>query len=205
MQMFASTGFVVAAINFHGSVGYGQAFCDSVSGDWGGKPYEDITKGVEYLVRTHKYIDGKNVSAAGASYGGFMINWILTHTDRFRSLVSHSGVYDQISMYGATEELWFPEWEFRGMPWTNEKMYRTHSPSTYAAKMKTPTLVITGEHDYRVPYTQSLQLFTALQRQGIESELLFFPDETHFVRKPQNARLWWGTVLGWLGRHAGIK
>ncbi|MCU0664145.1 MAG: S9 family peptidase [Myxococcota bacterium] len=205
LQMFAATGFVVAAINFHGSVGYGQDFCDSVSGDWGGKPYEDIMKGVDYLVSKNSFINGKNVSAAGASYGGFMINWLLTHTDRFRSFVSHSGVYDQISMYGATEELWFPEWEQKGTPWTNEKMYRENSPSTFAKKMKTPTLVVTGEHDYRVPYTQSLQLFTALQRQGVESELLFFPDETHFVRKPQNARLWWTTVMGWLGRHAGMK
>jgi dipeptidyl aminopeptidase/acylaminoacyl peptidase len=206
MQLFASPGFAVAAINFHGSVGYGQEFTDAVSGDWGGKPYEDIVKGVDHLTGGgYPFIDGKNVSAAGASYGGFMINWILGHTDRFRSLVSHDGVYEQVSMYGATEELWFPEWEMKGTPWTNPEMYDRFSPARHAAKFKTPTLVIHGEHDYRVPYTQGLQLFTALQRQGVKSKLLFFPDENHFVQKPQNARLWWHSVLGWLSDHAGLK
>jgi dipeptidyl aminopeptidase/acylaminoacyl peptidase len=133
-----------------------------------------------------------------------MTNWILGHTDRFRSLVSHAGVYDQVSMYGATEELWFPEWEFGGVPWKDPELYEKFSPSRYAGKFKTPTLVVHGEHDYRVPYTQGLQLFTALQRRGVESKLLFYPDETHFVQKPKNARLWWHTVLGWLADHAGI-
>ncbi|MCP4676616.1 MAG: S9 family peptidase [Deltaproteobacteria bacterium] len=205
MQMFATPGFVVAAVNFHGSSGYGQKFTDAVSGDWGGKPYEDIMLGVDHVGDTYSFVDKNNVSAAGASYGGFMINWILGHTDRFKSLVSHDGVYDQVSMYGSTEELWFPEWEFNGTPWTNPDLYKKFSPSTYVDQFKTPTLVIHGEHDYRVPYTQGLQLFTALQRQGVESKLLFYPDETHFVQKPQNARLWWNTVLTWLADHAGIK
>jgi dipeptidyl aminopeptidase/acylaminoacyl peptidase len=205
MQMFATPGFVVAAVNFHGSRGYGQAFCDAVSGDWGGKPYEDIMKGVDHVTAEYPFVDGENVSAAGASYGGFMINWILGHTDRFRSLVSHDGVYEQVNMYGATEELWFPEWEFKGTPWKNGRLYRKFSPAEHADKFSTPTLVIHGEHDYRVPYTQAPQLFTALQRQGVESKLLFFPDETHFVQKPQNARLWWHTVLGWLADHADMR
>jgi len=205
MQLFATPGFVVAAVNFHGSQGYGQEFCDAVSGDWGGKPFEDIMKGTDHVLASYDFVDKKNVSAAGASYGGFMINWILGHTDRFRSLVSHDGVYEQWSMYGSTEELWFPEWEFKGTPWSNPELYDKYSPARYAAKFKTPTLVIHGENDYRVPYTQGLQLFTALQRQGVESRLLYFPDENHFVQKPQNARLWWDEVLGWLARHAGIK
>lgn len=205
MQMFASPGFVVVSVNFHGSTGYGQAFTDAVSGDWGGAPYEDVMKGLDHVLAAFPFTDGKNVSAAGASYGGFMINWILGHTDRFRSLVSHDGVYDQVSMYGATEELWFPEWEMKGTPWGNPETYEKSSPSAFAGKFKTPTLVVHGEQDFRVPYTQGLQLFTALQRQGVESKLLFFPDENHFVQKPQNARLWWNTVLDWLADHAGIK
>ncbi|MBW2276688.1 MAG: S9 family peptidase [Deltaproteobacteria bacterium] len=205
MQLFATPGFVVAAVNFHGSRGYGQEFCDAVSGDWGGKPYEDVMKGTDYVLTNYDFIDKKNISAAGASYGGFMINWILGHTDRFRSLVSHDGVYEQWSMYGSTEELWFPEWEFKGTPWDNPELYDKFSPARYADKFQTPTLVIHGENDYRVPYTQGLQLFSALQRQGVESKLLYFPDENHFVQKPQNARLWWNEVLGWLAKYAGIK
>ena len=205
MQMFASPGFVVAAVNFHGSKGYGQDFCDSISKDWGGKPYEDIMKGVDYLVDKFSFLDKDNVSAAGASYGGFMINWILGHSDRFKSLVSHDGVYEQVSMYGSTEELWFQEWEYNGTPWDAPKLYKEFNPANHVKNFKTPTLIIHGEHDYRVPYTQGLQLFTALQRRGVESKLLFFPDENHFVQKPQNARLWWNTVLGWLADHASLK
>ena len=205
LQMFASPGFVVAAINFHGSTGYGQAFLDSVSGDWGGKPFEDIMKGVDYVVGKYPFVDGGNVSAAGASYGGFMIDWILGHTDRFRSLVSHDGVFNQISMYGSTEELWFPEWEYKGTPWGAPELYAKFNPIDHVKKFRTPTLVVHGENDFRVPYTQGLELFTALQRQGVESKLLLFPDENHFVQKPQNARLWWNTVLDWLASHAGVK
>ena len=201
VQMFASPGYVVATINFTGSTGYGQAFTDAISGDWGGAPYEDIMKGVDYLEANFDFIDSGRIGAAGASYGGYMVDWIEGHTDRFECLVSHAGVYNLASMYGATEELWFPEWEFKGTPWSNPGMYEKFSPHRYVADFTTPCLVVHGEHDYRVPYTQGLEFFTALQRQGVESKLLFFPDEDHFVRKPLNAELWWGTLHEWFGEY----
>ncbi len=200
-QMFAAPGYVIFMINFHGSRGYGQAFTDAVSKDWGGAPYRDILIGTEYVLSHYPFIDRERVGAAGASYGGFMINWIAGADNPFKCLVSHDGVYEQVSMYGATEELWFPEWEFNGTPWQKGSLYQKWNPANRAANFKTPTLVIHGEHDYRVPYTQGLQMFTALQRQGVESKLLFFPDEDHFVRKPQNARLWWKTVHEWFASH----
>jgi len=204
-QMFAAPGYAVAMVNFHGSEGYGQDFTDAVSGDWGGKPYEDLMKGLDYLGKTYPFLDMDRVAGAGASYGGYMVNWILGQegSRRFRCLVSHAGVYNLESMYGATEELWFPEWEFRGTPWENEATYERWSPHKYASRFRTPTLVVVGELDFRVPYTEGLQLFTALQRQGVPSRLLVFPDEDHFVRKPKNARLWWQTVYGWLADHLG--
>jgi len=197
-QMYASKGYVVFTINFHGSKGYGQKFTDAVTQDWGGAPYEDIMKGTEFVLDKYEFIDKNRVGAAGASYGGFMINWIAGDENPFQCLVSHDGVYEQVSMWGATEELWFPEWEFNGLPWEESSLYQKWNPANRAGNFKTPMLVIHGEHDYRVPYTQGLQLFSALQRQGVKSRLLFFPDEDHFVRKPQNARLWWKTVHGWL-------
>ncbi len=200
-QMFAAPGYVVYAINFHGSVGYGQKFTDAVSGNWGAGPYEDLVKGTDYVLKHFPFIDKNRLAAAGASYGGFMINWIEGHDNPYKCLISHDGVFDQRSMYGATEELWFPEWEFRGLYWNHPGLYEKYSPSSLVANFKTPMLVVHGERDYRVPYTQGLQLFTALQRQGVESELLFFPDEDHFVRKPQNARLWWKTVQEWFAKH----
>jgi len=202
-QMFAAPGYVVFVINFHGSRGYGQKFMDAVSKDWGGAPYEDIKIGTDYVLNHYQFIDKNRVGAAGASYGGFMINWIEGAENPFQCLVSHDGVYDQPSMYGATEELWFPEWEFNGMPWQKGSLYQKWNPASRAAHFKTPMLVVHGEHDFRVPYTQGLQLFTALQRQGVKSKLLFFPDEDHFVRKPQNARLWWKTVHGWFAEFLG--
>ena len=200
-QMFAAPGYVVYAINFHGSRGYGQDFTDAVSHDWGGAPYEDLVKGTNYVLEHYSFIDGNRLGAAGASYGGFMINWIEGHENPFKCLVSHDGVYEQVSMYGATEELWFPEWEFNGTPWSEGSLYQKWSPSNLAGNFKTPMLVVHGEKDFRVPYTQGLQIFTALQRQGVDSKLLFFPDEDHFVRKPQNARLWWKTVHGWFAKY----
>ncbi len=197
VQMFASPGYVVVTINFTGSTGYGQAFTDAISGDWNGAPYEDIMKGIKYIEANFDFIDAERIGAAGASYGGYMVDWIEGHTDRFKCLVSHAGVYNLESMYGATEELWFPEWEFEGTPWSNPEMYGKLSPHRYAADFRTPCLVVHGEHDYRVPYNQGLEFFTALQRQGVESKLLFFPDEDHFVRKPLNAELWWGTIHEW--------
>lgn len=200
-QMFASPGYVVAMINFHGSTGYGQDFTDSITGDWGGKPFDDIMLGLDYLFSNYDFIDFTKVGAAGASYGGYMIDWIEGHTDRFECLISHSGVYDLRSMYGATEELWFPEWEFKGTPWTNRQMYEKWSPSLYVQNFKTPCLVIHGQLDFRVPVTQGFQFFTALQRMKVPSKMIYFPDEGHFVLKPQNAKLWWESVWAWLSQH----
>ncbi len=200
-QMFAAPGYVVAMVNFHGSTGYGQAFTDSISGDWGGKPYRDLIKAVGYLHGACQFIDMDRLGAAGASYGGYMIDWIAGQTDIFDCLVSHSGVFDLRSMYGATEELWFPEWEYRGTPWTNPEMYQKFSPSYYVQNFKTPTLVIHSANDFRVPLEQGLQFFTSLQRMGVPSRLLYFPDEDHFIQKPLNARLWWQTVLDWLATY----
>ena len=197
-QMFAAPGYVVAMINFHGSTGYGQAFTDAISGDWGGKPYEDIIKGLGYIHGAFPFVDISRNAAAGASYGGYMIDWIEGHTDIFKCLVSHSGVFDLRSMYGATEELWFPEWEYRGTPWTSPEQYQKWSPSSYVAHFKTPCLVIHSANDLRVPLEQGLQFFTALQRMSVPSRFLYFPDETHFINKPRNAELWWKTVLDWL-------
>jgi len=200
-QMFAAPGYAVYYINFHGSSGYGQPFTDSITRHWGDLPYEDLVKGTEYVLKHYDFIDPERLAAAGASYGGFMINWIAGHENPYQCLISHDGTYEQVSMWGATEELWFPEWEFGGLPWQKGTDYEKWSPSRLAGNFKTPLLVIHSEHDYRVPYTQGLQLFTALQRQGVPSRLLFFPDEDHFVQKPLNAQLWWKTVYDWLARY----
>ncbi len=199
-SMFASPGYVVVMINIRGSKGYGQEWCDAVSKDWGGGPYKDLMSGLDYVCQNFSFIEGKKIVAAGASYGGFMINWIATHTDRFKALACHAGVYDQVSMYGSTEELWFPEWEFDGNPYENPDLYRKWSPSTYAANLKkynVPTLVTHGQNDFRVPVSQAFQFFTALQRQNVPSRLVYFPDEYHFVTKPQNAQLWWNEIFNW--------
>jgi dipeptidyl aminopeptidase/acylaminoacyl peptidase len=200
-QMFAAPGYVVYWINFHGSRGYGQKFTDTISGHWGDYPYEDLVKATEYVLAHYDYVDGDHLAAAGASYGGFMVNWIAGHENPYKCLVSHDGTYDQVSMYGSTEELWFPEWEFGGFPWQENTTFEKWSPGRLAGNFKTPMLIVHGEHDYRLPYTQGLQMFTALQRQGVPSRLLFFPDEDHFVQKPQNAELWWQTVHEWLGKY----
>ncbi len=195
-QMFAARGYVVVLPNPHGSTGYGQAFTEQISGDWGGAVYEDLMRCVDYMTQ-QSYVDASRIGAAGASYGGYMINWILGHTDRFKALVSHAGVFNLTSMYGATEELWFPEWEFKGVPWENPELYQKWSPHLFAKNFKTPTLVIHGELDYRVPIGEGLQLFTTLQRRGVPSKLLYFPDEGHWVLKPQNSELWHRIVLDW--------
>jgi dipeptidyl aminopeptidase/acylaminoacyl peptidase len=201
VQMFASPGYVVMMVNFTGSTGYGQAFTDAISGDWGGAPYEDIMRGLDYFVANYDFVDPERIGAAGASYGGYMIDWIEGHTDRFRCLVSHAGVYDLESMYGATEELWFPEWEFGGPPWESLETYEKFSPHRYVEAFTTPCLVVVGERDFRVPYTQGLEFFTALQRRGVPSKLLVYPDEDHFVRKPKNADLWWTTLHEWFAQY----
>jgi dipeptidyl aminopeptidase/acylaminoacyl peptidase len=198
VQMFASRGYVAVLVNPRGSTGYGQKFTDEISHDWGGKVYEDLMKGVDYAVKSYPFIDGTRIAAAGASYGGYMIDWIEGHTARFKCLVSHDGVFDPVSMYGATEELWFPEWEFAGTPYKNPKLYQRWSPLASASDFKTPMLVIHGQQDFRVDVSQGFQLFTALQRQGVKSKMLYFPDEGHFVVKPANAELWYRTVLDWI-------
>ena len=196
-QMFATRGYVVLMPNPRGSTGYGLKFMEEISGDWGGKCYEDLMAATDALAAL-PYVDGNRIGAAGGSFGGYMANWIAGHTNRFRTLVSHAGVYDQRSMYGSTEELWFPEWEFRGVPWENPELYEKWSPSNFADRIQTPMLLIHGEHDYRVPLNQALQLFTALKRRGIPSRFLYYPDEGHWVLKPQNSRLWYKTLLDWL-------
>ncbi len=200
-EVFASPGYVVVMINPRGSTGYGQKFTDEIQGDWGGKPYLDLMDGVDYALAHYPFIDQSRLAEAGGSYGGYMTDWIATHTGRFRCLISHAGPYELVSEYGATEELWFPEHEFMGTPWTNPAEYAKWSPSTYAAqlgKFRTPMLVMDGELDFRVPYTQDLQLFTALQRQDVPSKLVIFPDEGHWILKPQNSKLWYHEFLGWL-------
>jgi dipeptidyl aminopeptidase/acylaminoacyl peptidase len=203
-QIFASPGYVVAMLNPRGTTGFGQRFTDEISGDWGGKVFTDLMKGVDYVLAKYPFADGTRMAAAGGSYGGYMMAWFASQSKgRFKALINHAGVYNLESMYGATEELWFPEWEFRGMPWTSEAMYEKWSPHKYAAefgKYKTPMLVIHGEQDYRVPYTQGLEMFTALQRQGVPSKLVLFPDEGHWILKPQNSRFWYRTYLDWLAQ-----
>jgi len=200
-QMFASPGYVVVAINPRGSTGFGQKFTDEISRDWGGKAYEDLMKGLDYVLSEYAdFIDGDRIAAAGASYGGYMINWIEGHTDRFNCLVNHDGVYNLTSMYGATEELWFPEWDLGKTPWENPEGYGKFSPHTYAKNFKTPMLIIHGQLDFRVPFCEAMQVFTALKRQGVPAKLLYFPDENHFVQKPLNAELWWKTVHGWIAQ-----
>ncbi|HEV8435765.1 MAG TPA: S9 family peptidase [Thermoanaerobaculia bacterium] len=195
-EIFASRGYVILMPNPRGSTGFGQQFTEEISGDWGGRVYTDIMNGVDALAAL-PYVDGSRIGAAGASFGGYMIDWIVGHTDRFKALLSHDGVFNLVSMYGATEELWFPEFEFKGNPYDNPELYEKWSPSNYVKNFKTPTLVVQGELDFRVPIDQGLQLFTALQRRGVPSKMLIFPDEGHWVLKPQNSRLWYTTAGDW--------
>jgi dipeptidyl aminopeptidase/acylaminoacyl peptidase len=199
----ASSGFVVIMINFHGSTGYGQKFIDAINGDWGGAPYEDLMKGLDYAEKTYPFIDKNRECALGASYGGYMINWILGHTDRFKCLVSHDGMFNAESAWGSTEELWFNDWEFKGTPYDNRELYRKWSPHEYAKNFKTPTLVIHGQRDYRLDVSEGFQLFTTLQMEGVPSKMLYFPDEGHWVLKPQNGRLWYKTVNDWVDQWIG--
>ena len=202
-QVFSAAGYVTLMINRRGSTGYGQKFTDEITNDWGGKPYVDVMNGVDYTLKKYPFVDGSRMAAAGGSYGGYMADWIATHTGRFKAIISHASVYDKVAMY-ATEELWFEEHDMQGTPWSNPESYKKWAPVTYAGelvKFKTPTLVIAGERDYRVPYTQSLEFFNALQRQGVPSKLVVFPDEGHWVLKPQNARFWYKTFLDWLAAY----
>jgi dipeptidyl aminopeptidase/acylaminoacyl peptidase len=197
-ELFAASGYVVIEINFHGSPGYGQKFVDAIYGDWGGAPFEDLMMGLDYAEKTYPFIDKDRECALGASYGGYMANWVLGHTDRFKCIVSHDGTFNHESDYGTTEELWFNEWEFKGTPWTNRELYRKWSPNLFVTNFKTPTLVIHGQLDYRLDVSEGFQLFTTLQRLGVPSKMLYFPDEGHWVLKPQNSQLWWKTVSDWV-------
>jgi dipeptidyl aminopeptidase/acylaminoacyl peptidase len=198
-QIFAAKDYVILMPNPRGSSGFGQQFVEQISRDWGGRVYTDIMNGVDWLA-AQPYVDASRMGAAGGSYGGYMVNWILGHSDRFKALVSHAGVYNLESMYGVTEEQWFPEWEFGGNPWDNPELYTKWSPHRFAKNFNTPTLVTHGELDYRVPIGEGFQLFTALQRKGVPSRMLYFPDEGHWVLKPQNSRLWFQTVGEWFDR-----
>jgi dipeptidyl aminopeptidase/acylaminoacyl peptidase len=197
-ELLAANGYVVVMINPRGSTGYGQQFIDEINGDWGGKPYIDLMNGLDYAEKTFPFIDKDRECALGASYGGYMINWILGHTRRFKCLVSHDGAFNVESEYGSTEELWFSEWEFKGTPWTNRELYRKWSPHLFADQFKTPTLVIHGQLDYRLDVSEGFQLFTTLQRLKIPAKMLYFPDEGHWVLKPQNSQLWYQTVNAWV-------
>ncbi len=196
-QMFAARGFVVAAVNFHGSTGYGQPFTDAISRHWGDHPLTDLLRGLDVVARL-PYVDSTRMGAAGASYGGYMVFWLAGHTDRFKTLVAHDGVFHPASMYGTTEELWFPRWEFNGTPYENRALFEQWSPLNHVKNWKTPMLVVHGQLDYRVDLSEGLQAFTALREMGVPAKFLYFPDEGHWVLKPRNRRVWWGTVLDWL-------
>ena len=197
-ELFAANGYVVVTINFHGSTGYGQKFIDAINGNWGGAPFQDLMLGLDYAEKNYPFIDKDRECALGASYGGYAINWIEGHTTRFKCLVSHDGMFNSESAFGTTEELWFNEWEFKGTPWTNREMYRKWSPHLSAANFKTPLLVVHGQLDYRLDVSEGFQLFTTLQRLKVPSKMLYFPDEGHWVLKPQNSRLWYQTVNAWV-------
>lgn len=203
-QSYAAAGYAVVMVDFHGSVGYGQAFTDAITGDWGGKPLEDLKLGLAAALDRYDWMDGDNVCGLGASYGGYMVNWIAGNwPDRFRCLVNHDGLFDMRSMYYSTEELWFPEWEHGGPYHASPETHEQHNPVHHVERWQTPMLVIHSQQDHRVPLEQGLATFTALQRRGIPSRFLYFPDENHWVLKPANSIQWHETVLGWLGQWLG--
>ena len=219
-ELFAADGYVVVMVNPRGSTGYGQAFIDGVNGDWGGKAYVDLMRGLDAAEAKFPFIDKTRECALGASYGGYMANWMLTHTDRFKCIVTHDGMYNPAAAYGDTEEMWFNEWEFRragdfpaegragspGQPWryasgpASGDPFRRWSPMLSIQNAKTPTLVIHSQRDYRLDVSEGFQLFTALQRLGVPSKMLYFPDEGHWVLKPRNSELWYRTVNDWCDR-----
>ena len=205
-ELFAANGYVVVMINPGGSTGYGQAFVDRVNGDWGGKPFTDLMTGLDYAEQHYPFIDKNRECALGASYGGYMANWVLGHTNRFKCIVSHDGMFDPESAFGITEEDWFNIWEFKGRPWDyygkpdSENPFRKWSPALAAKNFKTPTLVVHSQLDYRLDVSEGFQLFDTLQLLGVPSKMLYFPDEGHWVLKPQNSQLWWKTVNDWVDR-----
>jgi dipeptidyl aminopeptidase/acylaminoacyl peptidase len=200
-QTYAGAGFAVVTVNFHGSTGYGQAFTDAISGDWGGKPLEDLQKGWAAALEKYTFLDGDRACALGASYGGYMIYWMAGNWSLpWKCLVDHDGVFDSRMMSYSTEELWFDEWEHHGTQWENPAAYERFNPVNHVADWKVPMLVVHGQKDYRIPVEQGIAAFTALQRRGIPSQFLTFPDENHWVLKPQNSVLWHDTVNAWLKR-----
>jgi dipeptidyl aminopeptidase/acylaminoacyl peptidase len=201
-QTFAAHGYGAVLIDFHGSPGYGQAFTDSISQHWGDRPLEDLQKGYAAALQKFPWLDAARACSLGASYGGYMQNWIAGNwPDTFRCIVNHDGIFDMRSMYYSTEELWFPEWENGGPYYQQPENHERFNPANHVAKWRTPMLIIHGEKDFRVPYEQGIATFTALQRRGIESRLVVFPDENHWVLKPNNSIYWYGTVLDWLDAH----
>jgi dipeptidyl aminopeptidase/acylaminoacyl peptidase len=200
-EVFAGHGYGVVMVDFHGSTGYGQAFTDAISNDWGGAPYDDLMMGLDAALAKYTWLDGKRAAALGASFGGYMINWINGKTDRFKALVCHDGNNDERAAYLATEELWFPEWEHGGTPWDKPEGYAKNEPFDLIKNWKTPTLVVHGGLDYRIPDTAGMGTFTALQRKGVASRFLYFPDENHWVQKPQNSKLWHDEVFAWIDRY----
>lgn len=201
-QLWAAQGYAVVMIDFHGSIGYGQDFTDAIARDWGGKPLEDLQKGFTDITKKQPWMDANNACALGASYGGYMMNWIQGNwADGFNCIVNHAGLYDMPSFYGSTEELWFPEHDMGGPVWEGSEDYNKYNPAALVKNWKTPMLVIQGELDYRVPYAQSLGAFTALQRQDIPSRLVMFPDEDHHIRNPDNLKVWYQEVFNWMKKY----
>lgn len=199
-QLFAARGYVVAMPNFRGSTGYGQKFTDAIAGDWGGGPYEDVMAFTDAMEKK-PFIARNDTCAAGASYGGYMIDWIAGHTDRFKCLITHAGVFNLEAMWGDTEEVWFPEWELGGTPWAARDAYRRWSPHEYIQNARTPTLVVHGQLDYRVNLSQGMQMFQSLRRNGVPARFVYFPDEGHWVARPQNYVYWYSEMLGWLAKY----
>ncbi|QBX37195.1 S9 family peptidase [Brevundimonas sp. S30B] len=201
---YAGAGYAVVMIDFHGSTGYGQAFTDSISQHWGDRPLEDLQKGWAYAQQQYRFLDGDRACALGASYGGYMVNWIAGNwPGEFKCLVNHDGVFDTLGMGYSTEELWFTEWEYGGTPWENPRGYQQFNPANHVQNWRDPMLVVQGDRDFRIPTAQGLSTFTALQRRGIESRLVFFPDENHWVLRPANSLQWHNEVFGWLNRFIG--
>lgn len=200
-QLVCSPGYVGVFINPRGSSGYGSSFREEISRDYGGRCFEDLMRGLDYVISHYDFVNKDLQAAIGGSFGGYMVNWIMGHTHRFRCIVSHASLYNLTSFYGATEELWFPEWDMGKSPWEEPELYEKWSPHIHAKNFRTPTLVTHGELDYRVPFTESLQLFTALQRQGVPSRLVVFPDEGHVISKPQNNVRWWKEIHLWLEKY----
>lgn len=204
-QFYAGAGYGTVLVDFHGSTGYGQAFTDAIRGDWGGAPLEDLMLGLDAALAKYPWLDGTRAVALGASYGGYMINWLNGHTDRFKALVCHDGIFDTRFGYYDTEEVWFPEWEHEGTPWDKPEEFDKWSPAAFVKHWKTPTLVIHGGLDYRIPDSHGIAAFTALQRRNVPSRFLHFPDENHWVLKPQSSKLWHQEVLAWIDRFAKKK